>query len=69
MRALGTMTFIIALASATGCMSRIGAAHPAPANVSVRPDSTFLKLCAEPPKPAPVGGVGCLLRYQVFSRY
>jgi len=69
MRALGGITLLTAIVGLTGCIRHPGSTHPAPADVSVRPDSTFLKLCAEPPKPAPGGGVGCLLRYQVFLRY
>ena len=69
MRVIAAITLLIALASATGCLRHAGAGQPAPANVSVRPDTTFLKLCADSPKPAPGGGVGCLLRYQVFGRY
>ena len=61
------LTAVVAV-SAAGCVTHRSGASPAPDRLDPRlqPDSTFLRLCAEPPKPAPGGGVGCLMRIQIF---
>lgn len=65
MRGMVIISVLLATTTTTACV-RHPTARRTRDKVSVQPDSAFLRLCAEPPKPAPGGGVGCLLRYQVF---